>query len=150
MALADHIQRAYLNLLDWFARFLIWFSEALESLFGSRVRDGVINSAHHRQDSFEKFGSANFSFPTTNVCEPTEGDPFPRTSQSGRGLNSANEPDDMVTPFCDHVPLSEPDPGTATGIKPFDPYDPQDLHSVFNGDPLNFDPAYHPDHFDTI
>lgn len=142
------ITAGYLRLLEWFASFLVWFAESLESLFGPEVRNGIFSSpAPRKQDALDEFDSANSSLPTVNVFESSESNGFSSVSRSSIAFNSPNEVDDRLTPCCGHVPLSVPNPNTANDIKPFDPYDPQDPNSVFNGDPLNFDPAFHSDPF---
>ena len=141
------ITASYLSFVACLAGFLVWLAESLESAFGQGVRDGIINSSHRSHNSVEEFGSTNFSNPMANISESTESNGFVSTSSASLAIDSSNETDDMVTPCCDHVPLPEPVPNTSTDIKPFDPYDPQDPNSVFNGDPLNFDPGFHSDPF---
>ena len=141
------ITASYFSLVACLAGFLVWLAELLESLFGVGVRDRGINSDHHRNDSFEEFGSTNSSYPTANGFESSESDGFASAFSSSQAIDPTNEANDMAIPFCDHLPLTETAPSDSTDIKPFDPYNPQDPHSVFNGDPLNFDPGYHSDPF---
>lgn len=145
MRRSNPITTIYLSFLTCLASFLVWFAEVLESLFGVGVRDGIIKSAHRRQDAFEEFDATNSSFPTVNAFEPTEDDVFPLTSQSGRELNSSIDTDNISDLCSGHVPVADPVPNGSIDIKTFDPYDPHDPLSVFNGDPLNFDRAFHAD-----
>ena len=142
------ITAVYLKLLEWFAGFLVWLADTLESLFGVRVHDGILNAASRRLDACEEFGSASSSFQIANASVTTESDRFTSKSPSTKALDSSKETEDIAPPICDLSPgFGVMSYGTIE-IKPFDPYDPEDPHSVYNGDPLNFDPVYHSDPFD--
>lgn len=152
MAKLNLVTASYLKLLGWLAGFLVWFAEALESLFGAGVREGIIDSPHRRHDSFEEFDPTNTSSPTADGSATTECDRFTSTSPTSISSDFPGDPveTDSIDAYAGNpTPAFNASPNGSTDIKPFDPYDPQDPFSVFNGDPLNFDPAFHSDPFDT-
>ena len=147
----NQITSAYLKLLEWLAAFLVWLAEARESLFGPGVRNAFLGASPQRSDVFKEFDQANSSPQTADVLENSESEDLTSHPPRPEGFGSSPQMSDMVFPcrtenIGDH-PVSCPD--GSSDPKAFNPYDPEEPLSIYNGDPLNFDPSFHPDPFDS-
>lgn len=155
MPTINPITSAYLKLLEWFAGFLVLFAEALESLFGPGVRNGVWGPSSHRSDVVKELDQANPFTQTVNVFENVEDEgltPFtprqiafdssPQMTKKAFSYQAENT-DDFNSRFLDYCSDDSSAP------KAFNPFDPDEPLSVYNGDPLNFDQSFHPDPFDS-
>ena len=142
MSKSSPITISYLKLLEWFAGFLVLFAEALESLFGPGVRNGVLGSFLQWPDTLKGFDQANPFPQTAAVFETDVGEDSTSPSSRPQGLFSSPQMPDMACPCQTEniggFPDSTPD-GT-TDPKGFNPYDPEEPLSIYNGDPLSFDP----------
>ena len=151
MSRFNFITTSYLQILEWFASFLVWFAEALESLFGPGVRNGFLGASPQRSDAFKEFDQANSSPQTADVLENTDGDGLTSPSPRPEGFGSSLQMSDMAFPCRTENIGGHPDscPDGSFDPKGFNPYDPDEPLSIYNGDPLNFDPSSHPDPFDS-
>ena len=141
----------YLKLLEGFAIFLVWFAEALESLFGPGVRNGVWGPSSHRSDVVKELDQTNPFPQTADVFETDVGEDSSSPSPRPQGLFSSPQMPDMAFP-CQTENIGGFPDSTSDGTtdpKAFNPYDPEEPLSIYNGDPLSFDPNCHPNPFDT-